>query len=245
MKARVRVHGLPGSLPMRCLLARAFNVSALSCLIWSHSSVGWAASTEMSEPAQTGAVSTDQPGEPERSWAIGTSIYGYVVPDADDYVQPTVTVDRGWLHLEARYQYEAMETGSAWVGYNLSGGGEVTWEFTPMLGGVFGETMGVVPGFRGSVAWWWLEFGSEGECVFDVGSKDDSFVYNWSELTISPVDWFRAGVAMQRTRVYRSDREVQWGPMAGFAFWHLDLSAYVFNLDDEEPTLVFAVAATF
>jgi hypothetical protein len=35
-----------------------------------------------------------------------------------------------------------LHTGSAWVGYNFSGGEKFTWEVTPMLGGVFGHTSG-------------------------------------------------------------------------------------------------------
>ena len=54
-------------------------------------------------------------------------------------MQPTFTADRDWLHLEARYNYEALDTGSAWVGYNFSGGETLAWEFTPMIGGVFGD----------------------------------------------------------------------------------------------------------
>jgi hypothetical protein len=59
-----------------------------------------------------------------------------------------LTADRGWLHLETRYNYENLETGSAWVGYNFSGGEKLKWEFTPMLGGVFGNTTGVAPGYE-------------------------------------------------------------------------------------------------
>ena len=94
----------------------------------------------------------------------------YNVPGDRNYPQPTLTADRDWLHLEARYNYEDLETGSAWIGYNLGGGEKVAWELTPMLGGVFGNVVAVAPGYRGSVSWWRLEFASEGEYVFD--SKD-------------------------------------------------------------------------
>ena len=83
-----------------------------------------------------------------RRWSFAASAYTYVVPDDHDYVQPTVTADRGWLHLEARYNYEALDTGSAWVGYNFSGGETLAWEFTPMIGGVFGDTTGIAPGLQ-------------------------------------------------------------------------------------------------
>jgi hypothetical protein len=44
---------------------------------------------------------------------------------------------------------------------------------------------------------------------------EDSFCYNWSELTVAPVDWFRFDMVTQRTRVYQSEREIQRGVIAG------------------------------
>ena len=38
-----------------------------------------------------------------------------------------------------------------------------------MLGGVFGDTTGIAPGYKGSLSWWKLELYSEGEYVFDAG----------------------------------------------------------------------------
>ena len=181
----------------------------------------------------------------EKAWSFSVSATTYIVPDSREYVQPTVTADRGWLHLEARYNYEALDTGSAWVGYNLSGGEKLAWEFTPMLGGVFGDTTGIAPGYKGSLSWWKLELYSEGEFVFDTGTSSDSFFYNWSELTLAPVDWFRFGMVTQRTRVYETDRDVQRGLLVRFSYKKVDLSAYVFNPDEDKPTFVFGLGLTF
>ena len=52
-------------------------------------------------------------GKAERKWSFGASLYSYFVPDDREYVQPTISADRDWLHLEARYNYEGLETGSA------------------------------------------------------------------------------------------------------------------------------------
>jgi hypothetical protein len=182
--------------------------------------------------------------EAEKKWSFSGSLYAYFVPDSREYVQPTLTADRGWLHLEARYNYENLETGSTWVGYNFSGGDKLAWEFTPMLGGVFGNTTGVAPGYKGSLSWWKLELSSEGEYVFDVGESSESYFYNWSELTIAPVDWFRFGLVTQRTRAYQTERDIQRGLLAGFSFKRVDLTTYVFNPDDK-PTWVVAVSFGF
>jgi hypothetical protein len=181
----------------------------------------------------------------EKAWSFTASAYTYVVADSRDYVQPTLTADRGWLHLEARYNYEALETGSAWIGYNLSAGKDVTLEFTPMVGGVFGDLTGVAPGCKVTLSWWKLSLYSEDEYVFDTGDSSGNFFYAWSELTLAPVDWFRFGVVGQRTQAYKSDREIQRGVMAGFSFKRVDLSAYLFNPDEDKPTFVFAVAVNF
>jgi len=190
--------------------------------------------------APTNATPEDQP-----VWEFSASAYTYFVPDDGNYAQPTFTADRDWLHLEARYNYEALDTASAWVGYNFGGGETVTWELTPMFGAVFGATDGIAPGYKASLGWRKLELYSEGEYVVDTGDSSDSFFYNWSELTLAPVESFRFGLVTQRTRAYQTDRDIQRGLVAGFSFKRLDLTGYVFNPDDEKPTFVLAVAVTF
>jgi len=181
----------------------------------------------------------------EKAWSFSASATTYIVPDFQEYVQPTFTADHGWLHLETRYNYENLETGSVWVGYNFSGGKKLEWEFTPMLGGVFGNTTGIAPGYRLSLTYWKLELSSEGEFVFDTGNSEGSFFYNWSELSLSPVDWFRFGLVGQRTRAYQSSVDIQRGLLVGFSYKKIDFTTYVFNLDQGKPTWVFAVGVSF
>jgi len=192
-----------------------------------------------SAPVSEPAVTTNSPVPiveeiEDEGWSFSASVYTYFVPDDDDYAQPTVTIDRGWLHLEARYNYEDLETGSAWVGYNLGGGEKLAWELTPMVGGVFGNTTGIAPGYKGSLGWWKLELYSEGEYVFDTDDSSDSFFYNWSELTLAPLDWFRFGLVTQRTRAYETDRDIQRGLLLGFSYRVLDLTTCLFNLDESK-----------
>jgi len=182
------------------------------------------------------------------AWSFTGSVYSYIAPNGPDYVQPTVMADRGWLHLEARYNYEARETGSAWVGYNFSGGKELAWELTPIVAGVFGATTGIAGGYRLSLSWWKLELYSESEYVFDVGNSADSFFYDWSELSLSPVEWFRFGIVAQRARAFETGRDIQRGLLVGCSYEgteSMELTAYVFNPDDDKPKFVFALGVSF
>jgi hypothetical protein len=199
------------------------------------------------EPDPTEPEITEELYEPQ--WSLSLAVYSYSVPDGEDYIQPTLTADRDWLHLEGRYNYEAQDTGSAWIGYNFAGaggsGGELSWALTPMIGGVFGDTTGIAPGYRALLGWRRLELYTEGEYVFDADDDDDSFFYSWTELTLAPTDWFRFGAVMQRTRAYESDNDWQPGAVVGFSFDPINVSAYLLNLDEEDPVFTLAIGFTF
>ena len=191
--------------------------------------------------AHVSAQTTPPPPE----WAFDSSVYTYFLPEEGNYAQPTIAADRGWLHLSARVNYEDLNTGSIWLGYNLSGGETLEWELTPKLGGVFGQTDGIAPGYSGSLSWRQLEFFSEGEYVFDAHDSADSFFYNWSELTFGPTEWFRAGLVTERTRAYETERDVQRGLLVGITYKDLEATTYIFNPDDSEPVVVLSVAFSF
>jgi hypothetical protein len=178
-------------------------------------------------------------------WSLSASAYAYFVPFDDNYLQPTIGADRNRLHLELRYNYEDMSTASAWVGYNFEGGSEVSFVLAPMLGGVFGQTSGIAPGYRGSVGWKRLNLFSEGEHLIDVEDIDNSFFYSWSELTFSITGWLTAGGALQRTQAYQSAREFQRGVLIGTSFERWGATFYVFDPDEPDPTWVVSGYAGF
>ena len=189
--------------------------------------------------------SAAKPETGEKDWSFSVSMYGYFVPDSRDYVQPTMTADRGRLHLEARYNYEDVDTGSVWIGYNFSVGDTLSLEFTPMLGSVFGSSSGFAPGYKATLSWSQLELYTEGEYVFDSVESSDSFFYTWSELTFAPVSGFRIGMVVQRTALYQSDFSVQRGLLAAFSHNALELTACIFNPDANQPVAVLGVGWSF
>ena len=186
------------------------------------------------------AQSTEE--DPWTDSIIGTA---YILPGDEDSFQPTFTADHKWLHLEARHNYEAFETGSVWAGYNFSVGETVTFEGTAMAGVVFGATDGVAPGYKASVSWTKLEFYSEGEYVFDTNDSSGNFFYSWTQLTWDLSDWSRIGLVGQRTKVYDSDRDIQRGFIVGFFSEHVDFTASLFNPDERQPTFVIGLGVNF
>jgi len=188
-----------------------------------------------------GAEANDGGGQ----WSASVSVYQYFVPDDADYLQPTVAADRERLHLEARYNYEDIDTASLWVGANLGVDGDIYLEFTPMIGAVVGATDGVALGYELSLGWRCLELSSEGELVFDSSDRDASFFYSWSDLGVWPWDWLGAGVADQRTKMSGTDFETELGIFVGVAWQNVSITAYVFGLDNSDPTVIVGADLSF
>jgi hypothetical protein len=209
-----------------------------------------AAATATAAFAGEGDVAGDHGGRrasrPERpSWEFAVTAYPTVVRDGDNYTSVIAAADRGPLHLEARYNYEAVGARSAFVGWTFSGGEAVTWELTPLLGGAWGSVRAFVPGLEASVAWKSLDLYVEAEYISDSAERTDSYFYAWSELGFRPVEWLRVGLAGQRTRAYGGDREIQRGPFAQLTWGPVTIGGFWFNPGSTDQVFVGSIGATF
>ena len=192
------------------------------------------------------AQEASSPASPAKeAWAFNASVYGYFPPEDTHYAQPTVTADHGALHFEARYNYEALKSGSAWIGWNLEAGKELKLNATLLAGGVVGDLRGVAPGYELTLAWKAFELYSEGEYVIDTTDSSGNFFYNWAQLGWSPWEWLSVGLVSQRTRVYQTGLDIQRGVFVGFTYKALSLNVYVFNPGWETPTVVSSLAVSF
>src|SRR5262245_56512312 len=179
------------------------------------------------------------------TWSFAGSVYQYFLPDEDDLTSPVVKADRGPIHLEARYNYEAEGAGSAFFGWTFSTGEKVTVDVTPMLGGVFGDLSAVVPALEFNLDWRSLNVYYEGEYVIDLDDDEGDFVYGWSEATWALADWVRVGVSGQRTRLYDTGLDVQRGPMVGFTYRMIDIAGYFFNPGSDDSLEVVSLSVEF
>jgi hypothetical protein len=84
-----------------------------------------------------------------------------------------------------------------------------------MIGGLVGQTDGIVPGLEIDLSIGLFEAYGEAEYVFDLDDSSSEYFYMWSELSVWPTQWLRAGVVTQRTRVYQTERDIQRGLLVG------------------------------
>lgn len=197
------------------------------------------------QSAGAGATQDSGAVDQEPPWSLRASAATYFFPHDENYVQPTVAVDRGSLHIEGRYNYEDRRSVSGFVGWNLQLGKTVTLQLTPMFGAVIGDTDGIIPALELDLAWRRLELYSEGEYVIEVDHLSDRFLYNWSEVSIRATEWLRAGLVTQRTRAHRAPLDIQRGLLVGVTVSKVEPVFYFFNPGSGDHFFVASIGVEF
>jgi hypothetical protein len=168
-------------------------------------------------------------GEEENPWEFTAEVDTYVITD-ESYASPTFSADKNRLHLEARYNNEDLDTTSVYGGYNFYTGETLQLRLTPMFGGVVGNSNGAATMLIFEMNYKKLNISIEPEYFFSSDEKDSNFFYSWSEISYSPRDWIWFGIAGQRTRVYKTELEIQRGFLVGVGVGNFSVTGYVMNV---------------
>ena len=174
-------------------------------------------------------------------WEVSGSVLYSDPPGSEDRLTPILYADRGALHLEARYNYEDLETLAVFAGWTVAFEGELEAAFTPMLGAVGGDTDGIAPGLEFDLGWRRLSWYAESEYLFDLDDRDDDFFYSWSTLTYGLTDWLDAGLVTERSKLVDTDFSLQHGLALEFTHASLGLSLYAYNLGSDDSYGVVAL----
>jgi hypothetical protein len=178
-------------------------------------------------------------------WEFSSEIYFYYLPDEDFYAMPLISAHYGRLHLEARYNYEDFRSLSFFAGHTFGIGEELQLEIIPMLGGVFGNTLGFIPALEMDMAYWNLELYSEAEYVFDLQDDQGNYFYNWAELNYYPLEWLQMGITSQQTREKADDWFVEHGLLLGFNYGDYSLVSYLFNPGEDDLFYILSCEVNF
>jgi hypothetical protein len=147
---------------------------------------------------------------------------------------------RKW-YVEARYNYEEMQTFSLYLGKTFAGGDKVSWSFTPMLGGAIGKFNGISPGLNVDLGYKNIFFSAQSQYSFSTNKEENSdFVYSWSELGYEVRPWFYAGVSFQQTYL-TSETTLEPGLLIGFSFKQFTIPVYTFAPFNKERYFIVGI----
>jgi hypothetical protein len=191
------------------------------------------------------ALGADADAPADSRWSGAATGYYYAMHDQPDFGVGVATLDRGPLHFEGRYNYEARDSGSAFVGWKFSGGDAVTYEVTPIIGGLFGAARGVIPGVEATVGWKSFDIYVEAEYVRDFADSSASYFYSWTELGWKPAEWLRVGLVGQRTHTVDTGRDFQRGLFGQLLVGPATIGFYAFDPDSGSRYFIAALGLRF
>jgi hypothetical protein len=181
----------------------------------------------------------------ESATTVSVTGYYYAMRDQPDFGVGVAAVDHGSLRVEARYNYEGHNVGSAFIGWKFAAGDQLAFAVTPIVGALFGAGRGAVPGFEASIAYGSVDAYIEAEYVHDRNQGSSRYYYAWSELGWKPVEWLRLGLVGQRTRVVDTGRDLQRGVFVQLSIKAATVGVYAFNPDSGSRYLIVSAGAQF
>jgi hypothetical protein len=179
-----------------------------------------------------------------KGWSTQFSVLTILSRDTITLWNPSVFVDKGTLHMEARYQWEDWRTASLWAGYNFEFGERLHVVVSPMAGVVFGNLNGVAPGYQLNMAWRSLSLYSTSEHFIDLKGNSANFNLTWNELAVD-LKVLRFGLVAQRTRIFQSQLDVQRGILLQRQQGAFNFGVYLFNVGWAPPTVAFTLSYWF
>ena len=194
----------------------------------------------------TALYAQDQTDSTETNWSATAAAYCYFI--SGEELHPTIiaTADHKSLHLEARYNYEDVNTVSVFAGY--------TWEkssskfdlnITPMAGISAGNTNGVLPGLEIDASFSKLNFYSENEYMLDFTGKENNFFYSWTQLSTPVLKNTQVGLISESLRWYKTKFDLQKGVYIEYAKRNITLDLYYYNPLSSYDFMVAAVTYEF
>lgn len=193
------------------------------------------------EPAESTALAVGE----RPTWEFALSAYYVDPPGEEGYTTTILYADRGPLHLEARYNYEDLNTTSLFAGWTFEVGEELHAALTPMFGGVFGDTNGVAPALLVDADWRELNFYTEAEYVFDTDDSDGNYFYSWSTLMWQFSETLAAGVVTERTKIVDTSRNLQVGVALQVTPGPIGFSLYAYNPGSDVDYYTLSVDFSF
>jgi hypothetical protein len=181
----------------------------------------------------------------DSSWSFSLSGFYYYVPEDKNLLSFIGYADHKRFHLEARYNYEDRNTGSVFGGWRFETGNSFEFAATPMVGVIFGNLDGIAPGLELEATYGKFGYYSETEYVIDFSGDENNFVYVWGELVFKPIPALDIGVTYQKTRLYQTDVDIQWGILSKYSFGRFTAGAYYFNPFTSDDFIVFSLSLDF
>jgi len=162
-------------------------------------------------------------------WTGEIEAYKYIGTGAEGSFQPLAHIrsPKNW-YGEIRYNYEDARTISFYAGKTFEGGKLAEYSITPMAGYSAGVFTGFSLAVNTDAEWKRFYFSAQSQYSISTKTKEDSFLFSWSELGYTLTDHFFTGLSLQYTRTI-CQTALEPGFVTGLSFKNFEIPFYLFK----------------
>lgn len=150
-----------------------------------------------------------------------------------------------WLYhnnsyVEMRFNYEDPYAVSLFYGKSIAFGKDDAFEFIPMLGGMAGNSFGVIPSFNLNASGK-FNFASQNEYVFNLNDADANFFYDWTTLSTPIFHSLSAGLGFEALKTAVDPIDLKEGVSLSLAVGKFTTELYCFNFWETPPFFLLGI----
>jgi len=161
--------------------------------------------------------------------------YFYVLSDRSVVVAPIASYQfNNGLYFEGRYNYEEMKSCSAYIGKTFTNEASFKYSISPIVGGVWGAYRGGSIGANIDLEYGNFYLSSQPQYTFGFKTRENNFIYSWSELGYQVKDWLAIGASVQHTQLYQTQSSFEKGLLLSLSYKNWSLPLYIFNPESKD-----------
>ena len=145
------------------------------------------------------------------------------------------------FYTELRYNYEDSKTVSLYFGKNFSGGKELNFDITPMLGVVAGRYNGGSFAMNMELEYKRIFLSADAQYTVHKSRHSDNFFFSWSELTYHSLKWLFTGISVQQTKLNRQETETEYGMLLCIATKKISFPVYLFSPFSNDQNFIIGI----
>lgn len=155
-------------------------------------------------------------------------------------IMPVASFQTGnGFYAEGRYNYEALNTFSLYMGRTFSGASGLSYSISPIAGAVVGEFNGGSVGANVSLGYKNFYLYTQPQYSFSVENAINNFIYSWTDITYSPLNWLSVGVSLQHTKPYKTKGYIENGLVVEAAYKKFTFPVYIYSPHNNNRSILF------
>ena len=161
--------------------------------------------------------------------------YFYVLSDRSVVVAPIASYQfNNGLYFEGRYNYEEMKSCSAYIGKTFTNEASFKYSISPIVGGVWGAYRGGSIGANIDLEYGNFYLSSQPQYTLGFKTRENNFIYSWSEVGYQVKDWLAIGASVQHTQLYQTKSSFEKGLLLSLSYKNWSLPLYIFNPESKD-----------